>query len=161
MNQVVPTFFSSPFSAKQLASWGRMWFNFLVYFGTHTNPGATFFVITLRVETFCTWNWSWGEIRAWTWRLPPRSGTGSWGCLRRPWSGKSGGEAARKDPVKSNSIRWVIWFCGNCSKSVRSILPEGCELLNKRSELMSKCRHQAKFTLKRVKEDGEEEDENT
>ena len=40
-------------------------------------------------------------------------------------------------------------------------LPEGCELLNKRSELMSKCRHQAKFTLKRVKEDEEEEDENT
>ena len=35
-------------------------------------------------------------------------------------------------------------------------LPKGCNLLNKRSELMSKCRHQAKFTLKRVKE--EEED---
>ena len=37
-------------------------------------------------------------------------------------------------------------------------LPDGCKPLNKRSELMSKCRHQAKFTLRRVKED-EEEDE--
>ena len=37
-------------------------------------------------------------------------------------------------------------------------LPKGCNLLNQRSELMSKCRHQAKFTLKRVKE---EEDEDT
>ena len=36
-------------------------------------------------------------------------------------------------------------------------LPKGCKLLNKRSELMSKCRHQAKFTLKRVKEEEEED----
>ena len=32
-------------------------------------------------------------------------------------------------------------------------LPDGCILLNKRSELMSKCRHRAKFTLKKVKEE--------
>ena len=36
-------------------------------------------------------------------------------------------------------------------------LPDGCKPLNKRSELMSKCRHQAKFTLKRVKEEEEED----
>ena len=35
-------------------------------------------------------------------------------------------------------------------------LPDGCELLNKRSELMSKCRHQAKFTLARVKEEDDD-----
>ena len=36
-------------------------------------------------------------------------------------------------------------------------LPEGCILLNKRSELMSKCGHQAKFTLNKVKEEEEED----
>ena len=35
-------------------------------------------------------------------------------------------------------------------------LPDRCELLNKRSELMSKCRHQAKYTLGRVKEEDED-----
>ena len=41
-------------------------------------------------------------------------------------------------------------------KEVGIVFHEITKLLNKRSELMSKCRHQAKFTLKRVKE--EEED---
>ena len=35
-------------------------------------------------------------------------------------------------------------------------LPKGCILLNKRSELMSKCRHKAKFTLNKVKEEDED-----
>ena len=33
------------------------------------------------------------------------------------------------------------------------LLPEGCALLNKRSEIMSMCRHKLKFTLKKVKEE--------
>ena len=32
-------------------------------------------------------------------------------------------------------------------------LPDGCILLNKRRELMSKCRHRAKFKLKNVMEE--------
>ena len=32
-------------------------------------------------------------------------------------------------------------------------LPDGCILLNKRSELMSKCRHRAKFTLGKVEKE--------
>ena len=35
-------------------------------------------------------------------------------------------------------------------------LPDGCILLNKRSELMSKCRHRAKFTLEKVKEEDDD-----
>ena len=32
-------------------------------------------------------------------------------------------------------------------------LPEGCILLNKRQEIMAKCRHKRKYTLQMVKED--------
>ena len=34
-------------------------------------------------------------------------------------------------------------------------LPEGCILLNQRSEMLSKCRHKLKFSLKKVKEEGD------
>ena len=77
-----------------------------------------------------------------------------------------------KKANKEYSIKWDIVdkpftyragskYCDLCSSERMFIsmgdkgpkkLPPGCVLLNRRSEILGKCRHKAKFTLARVKE---------
>ena len=77
-----------------------------------------------------------------------------------------------RDANKKFTIKWSIVdrgfpykagakSCDLCSTETMHIamghkgftkLPKGCILLNQRSEIMSKCRHKLKFTLKKVED---------